>query len=328
MECYVRLFRVYDSLTPYHGSWVLYRNVRTGAEIQVEEGEKETFFVNNNFIITWEEYQRRLEHETFGIETDKAEKYGFIGRNYNTILKFYDSSIEKIFPKVKLLSEDDKGYFVLRFLEILKLIHDHNQLDVFYNYENEGYFYKRRASYETIAALYEYYREVGLRLLISQYYKKEELAPVAKQKVNELIYHLFANHEGVFRTCDNLLDVEEFETSLSDEEFQLLSGKKFIPWQIRIPSPYDYEALLNGIVKLSYIGTSPTECAVINQGELNSYLRQNLQANLPYFYGDMLKAMSKDFPTLETFIYQQEKQDSTISLASNNKVYTIRHKIF
>lgn len=329
MECYVKLDRVYDSLTPYHGSWRIYRNVVTGQDIEVEEGENETVFTKNNFILTWEEYQRRLEHEKYGISTDQVEKYGLIGRNYDRILNSLRKSLEEVLPKTQLFYEGNKGYFNIHFLELLQLIREHREINVFHTYENEGYHYHRKTSYDSIDSLYRYYTETSLRLFLMQFYKKDGITEeTARQKVEELIYHLLANHEGVFKTCDNLLDIEEFRSLLTEEELETLLCKEMIPWTIRIPSPYDYDSLMNGLVKLSYKGTSPTECAVINQGELNSYLRQNLQTDLSYLYGNVLTDMSRDFPVLLPFIHQQEEQDSRISLESKNKVYSFQNRIF
>ena len=329
MECYVKIDRTYDSLTPFHGYWGIYKNVRTGQKVSVEEGEQEDLFIGNNLIITWEEYQRRMEYEKYGIHTDQVEKYGLIGRNYDKILKSYGRRLEDVLPKTELLYEKDKGYFDIHFLEILMLICQHRQIPIFHTYENEGYQYKRSTSYDVIDELYKFYTEVSHRLLLARHYKNNGIqSEITRKKVEELIYHLLANHTDTASTCNNLLDIDEFRALLEDEEIGALINKVVIPWTIRIPSPWDRESLVNGLVKLSYKGISPTECAIINYGELNSYLRQNSGIILPALYSTTIMNISRDFPVLLPFISQQEGKDSTITFESKNKVYSIGGKIF
>ncbi len=70
MGSYVKLNRIYDSLVPYGSSYRIYRDVMTGREIELEEGSPEKEFLGRNHIISWEEYQKRLELQKFGTITD------------------------------------------------------------------------------------------------------------------------------------------------------------------------------------------------------------------------------------------------------------------
>ncbi len=176
---------------------------------------------------------------------------------------------------VKLIHDNDQGYFDIRFFEILNLIHSNRKIDVYRTYENEGYSYQRKMTYDAIEELWKEYTGVSLRLFLARYYRESGIEDeVSCKKLTETIYHLLANHMDVFHACDEVLNIDEFRGLLTEEE-------------------------------------------------IKTYLANNQNRCLPHLYEQILMNMSRDFGLLTSFISQQQKQDSSISLGEHQKLYTL-----